>query len=208
MIKFKEFRKISKNKPKSDVPVKSGGKSAGHQDAKSLNPIQAKHIAIEIGGENIIPKQFVGNYSLLLNRLSVSKDTKRKDMPVIDWTQIEGFREFLKKNKIKSVYKSQEVGNLNPIQGQIYFDNVINSLVRHGKPSAGSEHTRKTMIVSSDNYIIDGHHRWASMIITDPTLKVRTLVVNLPIETLLDIALKYGDSIGNIRNEEYLPCIT
>ena len=42
-------------------------------------------------------------------------------------------------------------------------------------------------IVSSDNHIMDGHHRWAATILSDPKAKVFGLFVSLPGEKLVGV---------------------
>jgi len=95
------------------------------------------------------------------------------------------------------------VKDLKPIQKQIYFDKSI-----QGTAQFGVEGTKKflqgegsTFIVSSDNHIIDGHHRMLSALLVDPTMKVKCMVIDLPISVLLPLSLAYGDAIGNGRNK-------
>lgn len=94
-----------------------------------------------------------------------------------------------------------EVGKLKPIQKQIYVDKSIPAQAREGVVKSKAYLTGKTFfIVTKDNYIIDGHHRYLSAIILDPKLKVQTLTIDLPLKKLLPLALAYGDAIGNKRN--------
>ena len=48
-----------------------------------------------------------------------------------------------------------------------------------------------TIIVSSDGYIIDGHHRWAACRLISPTIKMQTIQVELPIRKLLRVIRDY-----------------
>ena len=93
-------------------------------------------------------------------------------------------------------------GDLRPIQKQIYLDKCLGAIAR-----GGVENTRnflvgenKNLICSTDNYIIDGHHRWLSAILIDPSIRLHVLSVDLPIKKLLPLALSYGDATGNRRN--------
>ena len=56
-------------------------------------------------------------------------------------------------------------------------------------------------IVSSDNRIIDGHHRFLTSVLIDPRLKVNVLKIDMPIKKLLELTLAYTDAIGNVRNK-------
>ena len=96
----------------------------------------------------------------------------------------------------------KEIGTLKPIQKQIYFDKSIGATAEFGAEGTKSFLTKNSiMVVSADNFIIDGHHRWLSGNLIDPKMKVPALVIDLPIDTLLPLSLSYGDSIGNDRNK-------
>lgn len=97
---------------------------------------------------------------------------------------------------------SIEVGKLKPIQKQIYFDKSFGDIANFGIKGTTSFLTGDTyFIVSADNFIIDGHHRFLSGVLVDPKMKVKTLVIDLPISKLLPLTLAYGDAIGNKRNK-------
>ena len=101
--------------------------------------------------------------------------------------------------KIKSV----AVGNLKPIQSQIYFDKSIRNVAQFGAKGTRDFSASKNnfYVVSSDNRIIDGHHRFLSAVLVDPKMKVTALEIDLPISKLLPLTLSYTDAIGNIRNK-------
>ncbi len=105
-------------------------------------------------------------------------------------------------DKVKVKIAKVRVGDLKPIQKQIYFDKSI-----EGTASFGRDGTKNflqkfsTFIVSTDNYIIDGHHRMLSGMLLDPNLKVNCLVIDMPIKALLPMSLAYGDAVGNSRNK-------
>lgn len=92
------------------------------------------------------------------------------------------------------------VKNLIPIQRQVYLDKSIKSVVKFGVENSLKFLASTTLITSSDNRIIDGHHRFLSCLLLNPDLEVKCLVVDLPIKTLLPLAVAYGDAIGNRRN--------
>jgi hypothetical protein len=97
----------------------------------------------------------------------------------------------------------KKVGDLKPIQKQIYYDKSMGSTAKNGAETTRDFiKNRSFFIVSSDNYIIDGHHRFLSAMLLDPTMKVNALEIDLPIKKLLPLSLSYGDAIGNKRNED------
>ncbi len=103
---------------------------------------------------------------------------------------------------VKAKMGKKEIGDLKPIQKQIYFDKSLSATA-----DFGAEGTRKflttssIMVVSADNYIIDGHHRWLSGNLIDSKMKVPALIIDLPIDKLLPLSLAYGDALGNERNK-------
>ena len=101
--------------------------------------------------------------------------------------------------KIKQV----AVGNLKPIQSQIYFDKSIKNVASFGAQGTKDFSASKSnfYVISSDNRIIDGHHRFLSAVLVDPKMKVTALEIDLPIKDLLPLTLSYTDAIGNTRNK-------
>jgi hypothetical protein len=93
------------------------------------------------------------------------------------------------------------VGKLKPIQKQIYYDKSMGATIENGAKTSLNFVTNKSFfIISGDNYIIDGHHRYLTALLLDPSAKVNALKINLPIKKLLPMATAYGDAIGNKRN--------
>lgn len=102
--------------------------------------------------------------------------------------------------QVKEIKK--KVSDLIPIQKQIYFDKSIGTVIANGVKSSKSFLSSKSFfITSSDNFIIDGHHRFLSAMLIDPKMSVNTLSINLPIAKLLPMSLAFGDAIGNKRNK-------
>lgn len=102
----------------------------------------------------------------------------------------------VKKGKVR-------IGDLKPIQQQIYFDKSMGQVAENGADATKKFITsnKTTFIISSDNRIIDGHHRYLSGVLVDPNMKVNALIIDLPIKTLLPLTLSYSDSVGNKRNQ-------
>jgi len=97
------------------------------------------------------------------------------------------------------------VGLLRPTQSQIWLEKLISNIIQFGNPqedgsgaySQDSMIVDKTLAISSDGYILDGHHRYGQIVLVNPGLRVLTLQINLPIRTLLKVATPYGNAIGN-----------
>lgn len=196
MIKFSLFTKLHE----------AGGSVAGKFEVLELDAPEAKEIANFLLTKNNLKidksyPNFSRNFKTIKEYLARSIGTARKNMPVITSYQVDDFKKHLDKENIKSVYKYQTVDQLKPIQGQVYFDKLINAEIEFGGIKQGSAQTEKPMIVSRDGYIIDGHHRWATAMLTDQKIKMKTLTVDMDIHALLKYALYYGVSIGNKPND-------
>jgi hypothetical protein len=107
-----------------------------------------------------------------------------------------------KKDDIIKVTKAKlKMGELLPIQQQIYFDKSLQTIIDFGVKGSKSFLTGKSFfIVSSDYYIIDGHHRWLAGNLIDLSMKTQVLIIDLPMVQLLPLSLAYGDARGNKRN--------
>ena len=128
--------------------------------------------------------------------------TGLSDLAANQWLK-NGLRDGQKKDDMVPVKITKEtVGSLKPIQKQIYFDKSMGATIQNGIKGTADFLKHKTFfIVSSDNYIIDGHHRFLSGILVDPNMKVNCLSISLPISKLLPMSAAYGDAIGNKRNK-------
>ena len=96
--------------------------------------------------------------------------------------------------------KRVKIADLLPIQKQIYVDTTLSSMADVERSKIFLS-TKTFFIISADNYIIDGHHRYLSALLIDPNMKVNVVAIDLPIDILLKVAVSYGDAIGNKRNK-------
>ena len=222
----------------------AGGADAGKYELMNLTYEQALELSNKWGfdAESEIP-QFKRNFQLA-QKLAGNGRTRRKDMPVIDSSDVRMFQDRLKHgsldiekpfsrdteannpfpeglsgksakdfinrgvrdgsmkdDEVKVGIVKKAVKDLRPIQRQIYFDKSWNNVAKNGVENSINFLTNKSyFITSADNYIIDGHHRFLSTLLIDPSLKVNTLSIDLPIRKLLPLSLAYGDAIGNKRN--------
>jgi hypothetical protein len=104
-------------------------------------------------------------------------------------------------DKIKATLKTVPVGKLKPIQKQIYADKSLGITASSGVSNTKSFlDNHSTFVISKDNFIIDGHHRYLSALMIDPKMPVNVLVVEAPIKKLLPLSLSYSDAVGNRRN--------
>jgi len=100
-------------------------------------------------------------------------------------------------DKIKISLKSISANKLKPLQSQIYLSEVFDMY----KNRPESYFTNSIFLCSEDNRIIDGHHRFAAILLFYPDTKMKCLKIGLPIDKLLPLSLTYSSAIGNPRNE-------
>jgi DNA-binding ferritin-like protein len=61
------------------------------------------------------------------------------------------------------------------------------------------------IIISSDGYILDGHHRWSSGVISDPDKKMKVKRINMKMDDLLGKAFEFPGTFRADINDEIIP---
>ena len=90
------------------------------------------------------------------------------------------------------------VADLKPSQSQIWLEKVIGMSLYFGPLKQSSEFLHEApIIVSRDGYILDGHHRFGAAMVSNPSLKLTALKVDMEIRELVKMARSYGNAIGN-----------
>jgi len=96
--------------------------------------------------------------------------------------------------------------DLNPTQKDLYMDNALDKVATAENPGISWNPWNASILVSEDNYILDGHHRWAATIIynkkhPDDARTMTIEKVQLPIGPLLKISNAYCDAGGQATCE-------
>ena len=97
---------------------------------------------------------------------------------------------------IKTSTRAIPAKNLKPSQDAVYLSKAL------GMAVGGVEGGELGAIISNDNYILDGHHRWAATMFNDPNAKIIGTKVDLPIGDLVPVLRALGDVFGNARRGE------
>jgi len=112
-----------------------------------------------------------------------------------------------RRDRVTARYDEQRTRRLRPIQRQIYLDKVFANLaeIAEAHPRQTLPHLERhfratTLVVSGDRRIIDGNHRWATMMVCAPRFRLNCLVVELPLDTLLKVSMAFTGLIGNRPN--------
>lgn len=176
-------------------------------NVKGVDPKKAREYALkefkskDKGLYAVLPEFDVG-YLVLQRKLQKALDIPRVQMPVIRQKDIPGFFKYLRDKGIRAVPTRRPVSRLLPTQSQVWLDKLLRGIIQDGPLTEGDPRMDMTIIVSKEGYILDGHHRWGSALITDPSLTIKALWVPLGIKELLPIARAYGASVGNVPRAE------
>lgn len=113
----------------------------------------------------------------------------RKYMPQFDdAAEIGRFTKFVRKAyHIKSHRTTKKARDLRPSQKEINRKR-INGLIKDGILNK----INVPIIVSGDNYIVDGHHRWAAYRVKAPEKRMPVIMIDAPIKDILGIAVAWG----------------
>lgn len=159
--------KITSQNATKDVPV--GGE---YMNVKKLFPKQSK------------PK--LQEFDIKIPDEGNTMGVPRAKMPQIKKQDYQEFLQYLKDNGVDFVQKKMPASSLKATQGEFSKTGVEKQLDKN--LDAGGENT-KPLIASSDNYIIDGHHRWLAALNTRGSLNV--IQANIPGRKLLDLTVKF-----------------
>lgn len=111
----------------------------------------------------------------------------RSQMPQIKSTKVPDFIRCLGGQGIGVSKGVVRADSLNATQREINTSKV-EALAAN---PANKKHLQKPVIISKDDYLMDGHHRWMALLTQDPDARMPVVRVNLKIRDLLDAANGY-----------------
>ena len=118
-----------------------------------------------------------------------SLDVPRSEMPQIKSTDMDDFRRWLEEQNIDSTEEQISVKNLKPIQGEI---NVLKVRGMLEAKSIEELSTSKPILITSDNFLIDGHHRWFALRVDNQERnKITAIRAHMPVTEFLELARDY-----------------
>lgn len=103
-----------------------------------------------------------------------------------NWLPSQGIQYFKSHMKPSSLYPAQGEFNMEKVRYMIKNPETV---------------YKKPLIVSNDDYILDGHHRWVAAENINPNTSIKTIVVNKPILQLLSLTKQYQKAINKTVNE-------
>lgn len=110
----------------------------------------------------------------------------RAQMPQLSKAVGDAFIEELKRQGIKVEEGVEHVGNIRATQREIDAKKVAGMVEAVGAGQYAPQDD--PFIVSRDGYILDGHHRWASLLLLDPDNRMKVRKVDMDARDLVDAA--------------------
>lgn len=132
----------------------------------------------------------------MTNQIAVPKigmTLSRDLMPQFSADNIKGFISYLKTKGVKCRIRTVDTNNLKSTQSEFDADKITNIMFQN------EDDRRNKIIVSNDDYVLDGHHRWLADHNKDGSTEA--YIIDLPILELLRMSKEYLNTI-NALNEE------
>jgi hypothetical protein len=108
---------------------------------------------------------------------------RRADMPQVHASHYPELFNYLKANGATISKSSVQASELKAVQGE-FSDEGVEKMMRKTDKDGGTTR-KKPLIVSADNYIIDGHHRWLAAYNMDEQVPI--IKFSLPVSELLQL---------------------
>ena len=141
-------------------------KAAGEKNKKLYGP-KKENVVKELKIQKPDPKTTLG--------------IKRKDMPQIKKQDYEQFIEYLQNNGAKFSKETVPASELKAMQSEFSDKGIIKQLEKNIDQGINS----KAVIISNDDFVLDGHHRWLVAMNTGNDLDIYR--INMPAYELYDL---------------------
>lgn len=122
--------------------------------------------------------------------LKNGKGIARKDMPQIRSDDMKKFETFLRDQSISITDVKIEASKILPVQSEISKEKTEGMVFAHELGTF--DVTKKPVLLSNDNYLMDGHHRWAAS--DELGLSMNGRMVDLPSDQLLEMMEQFPAS--------------
>jgi len=116
-------------------------------------------------------------------------------MPQIKGKHMKAFLSYLKNLGVAVQERSVPVKDLKATQKEI-LPKLVNEVLEDGFHKRSQD---RPVLASQDNYILDGHHRWAAWLIEDPTVRMKLIQIMAPIQRVLELARNFPDVKYSVR---------
>ena len=112
----------------------------------------------------------------------------RHELPQIPTKEVPRFVHFCQENGVPVRAVHIHVMKLLPIQKHLNVDKVKRFLDI-------KDSYQVPLIISNDNHIVDGHHRWASAAVNDRNAKILCLQFGCDVKELVDLGHQFDGSV-------------
>lgn len=115
----------------------------------------------------------------------------RSEMPQLEGEQVDKFVDMLQALGVNVVRTQVAVGDLQPTQKHMDTEKVrgmAENAVKGEFPKIADP-----VVVSNDDHILDGHHRWAALRALSPKNTMKIIRVDLPIDQLVSVAKDFSN---------------
>ncbi len=176
-----------------DAWKKGGGKGLPPHLQKSLKKHNEKMGEVGFTTSDVTPPGFgPDDYHETNGSTEGGLGIKREDMPQIQGDDKPEFFKWLTKQGVMATQTKKSAGELKPTQSDLNADKVteMSKSIVDGDYPQGTD-----PIVSSDGYILDGHHRWAAHREADPDHEFNVRLIDQPIKQLLETVREFPKSM-------------
>jgi len=117
---------------------------------------------------------------------------KREEMPQLRGEHLPGFLISLEEGGIQVVRLPIPASTLMATQMEMDSEKVSTMIANVESGKQTLQDLAGEVLVSHDNHILDGHHRWAAVFALDPSFEMPAIRIGMDIEGLLEAAEIYG----------------
>ena len=127
----------------------------------------------------------------------------RNELPQIKSTDVPEFIQWLESQNIESFEASFPVGALKPVQKEINLEKVFSMAEKH-KAGEIDLSKGKPLMTSSDEHIIDGHHRWYALRELDPKNEIDIIMIDSSARKLIELMKEFPKTSYKQTTDENL----
>ena len=138
--------------------------------------------------------QYLKELHVEVPKTSETKGISRGDMPQVDSKDHADLIKYLEKKGVKVKKKTVPARGLKATQKNFNKDKIEKAADNYA-----TLHKAKPILVSSDNYIIDGHHRWLGAL--NVKGKITILQASVKVDELMEMVRRYPKSYTKNINE-------
>ena len=124
--------------------------------------------------KKIFIERYVDDSKIEVPEKEDTKNIDRKGMPQVAENDLAAFLKYLKNNDIEVKEKTVQASELKASQGQFHKEKIKKII----KSIEANELEYKPLLVSKDNYIVDGHHRWLAFLNLDKKIDIYKININ------------------------------